>query len=424
LAIIGVHAGKYIAERETPRIREAMLRLRVEHPVVNDRQYRIWRSFAVRAWPTLVVIEPGGGVLGAHAGEFTADMLTPVLQRLIDAHKASIDPSPLGISAESSAVAPGGLRYPGKIAVDGGRLAIADSGHHRVLVGDLSVDGKTVVVRLIAGDGEPGFVDGASPRFQSPQGLAFAGETLYVADTENHAVRGIDLGGGAVRTIAGTGHQVRTRRDQGAGALSSPWDLAVLDGSVFVAMAGTHQIFVLRGEGAHAGAEVAAGTGAEDISDGLAGDALLAQPMGISSADGVLYFADAESSAIRVLAPDDRRAGRAVGELRTLVGTGLFDFGDRDGEGEDVRLQHPQGVAVGPAGRLIVADSYNDALKWLDPATRRAETWLRGLHEPGGVGYDPSRRLVYVADTNAHRVLVVDPETREQSDLVVQGLAG
>jgi hypothetical protein len=427
VAVIGVHSGKYIAERETPRIREAAQRLDVTHPVVNDRHYRIWRAFAVRAWPTLVLIDPKGAVLGSHAGEFTADMLGPLIERLVAAHDrdGEIDRRPLSATPDPSAIAPGVLRYPGKVAVAGDRMAIADTGHHRIVVGTLESGSQGGRPRFVTtgvfGDGTAGLVDGTAARFASPNGLAFVGDALVVADTENHAIRAIDLQGGAVRTVAGTGHQLRTRRERSVGALSSPWDVAMLSGTVYIAMAGTHQLWALRGETAHAGAEVAAGSGAEDIADGPAGDAMLAQPMGLAAeAEGRrLYFVDAESSAVRSFEPDERRAGRAVGEIHTIVGTGLFDFGDKDGVGESVRLQHPQGVAVHPSGRLLVADSYNDAVKSIDPITRRAESWLRGLHEPEGIAYDRSRRAVYVADTNAHRIVVIDELTRDMAELEI-----
>ena len=144
LAVLGVHSGKYIAERETARIREATLRLDVAHPVVNDRQYRIWRSFAVRAWPSLVVVDPEGAVLGTHAGEFTADMLAPLMQQLIRKHALSnaADVGPVEGPPERSATASGVLRYPGKVTVSGDRVAIADTGHHRVLVGTLVGDDR------------------------------------------------------------------------------------------------------------------------------------------------------------------------------------------------------------------------------------------------------------------------------------------
>jgi len=395
LTVVGVHSGKYIAERDTARIADAARRLGVAHPVVNDRQFRIWRSYAVRAWPTIVVIDPQGYVRGMHAGEFTTGMVAPTLERIIaesaatlmrrvDTHEVTARPSR-------------SLRYPGKVAVRDDRLAIADSGNDRVIIAELNAAGAKIT-RVLGGS--RGFRDGADPLFDHPQGVAFDGDTLLVADAFNHAIRAIDLETGATRTIAGTGEQLRTRADERAGALSSPWDIVTIGERVAIAMAGNHRIYML--DRREARARAFAGSGAEEIHDGPLETAALAQPMGICADESRIYFADAESSAIRVA---DTQPGGAVG---TLVGTGLFDFGDVDGEGAKVRLQHPQGIVRIPDGRLLVVDSYNDALKWLDPGSRRVTTWVRGLHEPGGAAFGDG--TVYVADTNAHRIAMVSIE--------------
>ena len=406
LVVVGVHSGKYVAERETGRIREAALRLDVRHPVVNDRQFRVWRAYAVRAWPTIAVLDARGYVVGMHAGEFSAAQVEPFLARLVERAErdGTLDRRALPHHDEQPAAAPGRLRYPGKVAVDGRRIAVADTGHHRLLVGELAADGRRMRVTRTVGQGFPGLEDGAADaaRFTAPQGMAFAGDRLYVADAGNHALREVDLsdaGAGRVRTVTGTGRRLRTRADRDAGALASPWDVAWHDGRPWVAMAGAHQLWTV--DPATGAARVHAGAGGEDIADGPLMESLLAQPMGLAAHDDRLWFADAESSAVRVADV------RADGAVRTLVGTGLFDFGDRDGEGDAVRMEHPQAVALHPgSGRLLVADTYNDALKWLDPSTRRAETWVRGLHEPGGLAVGDG--VVYVADTNAHRVAVVD----------------
>jgi hypothetical protein len=350
--------------------------------VLNDRQFRVWRSYAVRAWPTLVVIDPRGYVVGAHAGEFTSEMLEPLVERMIGAFDPAgdIDRRPLHLEPDAPAIAPGALRYPGKVALgplDGAgrrRIAVADSGHHRVLVGTLDAPGRRMHVERMLGTGEPGFTDGAASasldfhedgepaaadgraRLDSPQGLAFHRDQLFVADAGNHAVRAVHLDTGLVRTVAGTGVRVRTRADQQAGAMASPWDLAVVGDTLHVAMAGSHQLWTLDTRSGRARPH--AGGRGEDIQDGPLLDALLAQPMGIAADAERLYFVDAESSAVRSASLD------AAGEVRTITGTGLFDFGDRDGEGDAVEMQHQQAVALHPDGRLLVADSYNDALKW------------------------------------------------------------
>ena len=434
LAVVGVHSGKFIAERETTRIARASERLGVTHPIVNDRQFRAWRAWAVRAWPTVALVDPRGYVVGVRAGELTADQLGPVVERLIAAGDAD---GTLVRAAPHAPVTPSALpdrtlRFPGKVAVSPPdargvrRLAIADSGHHRVLVGRLDAGGARLTIEHVVGRGvatsdmrgptasgarrgalaeiADGPADGAT--FDGPQGLAFgAGAhagTLFVADAGSHAVRAIDLATGAVRTLAGTGARVRSAADRAAGAMASPWDLgfAEVDGraTLFVAMAGTHQLWMV--DPATGAASAHAGGRGEDLADGPLGDALLAQPMGLATDGRTVWFADAESSAIRTADTDPN------GAVHTLVGTGLFDFGDTDDEGDAVRLQHPQALARAEDGRLLVADSYNDALKWLDPATRRVTTWRRGLHEPSGLAIADGR--VWVADTNAHRIVMFE----------------
>ncbi len=410
LIVIGVQSGKYHAERVTKRIRDASIRLGAEHPIVNDRQFRIWRSFAVSAWPTLVAVDQRGYVVGAHAGEFTAAMLVPFIERLLaSAPATNVMETGLHFPVELPVIAPTELRYPGKVAVDGNRIAVSDSGNHRVLVGTLDATGLRMdVARTIGARGD--FVDGLNALFNSPQGVAFAGNRLYVADAGNHAVRSVDLDTGEVSTVAGNGRQLRTHEDRESGSLSTPWDLALTGETLYIAMAGIHQLWAL-GSGP-VRPRVHAGMGGEDIRDGSLEEALLAQPMGLTSVGNRLYFADSESSAIRWADSD------TTGEVRTLAGTGLFDFGDVDGSGDDVRLQHPQGVSAHPGGRLLIADSYNDCLKWLDPVTRTVTKWVNGLSEPAGVACGD--RHAYVADTNAHRIAVISYESAEVAELTME----
>lgn len=412
LVVIGVHSGKYHAERITSRIRDASIRLDSIHPIVNDRQFRIWRSYAVSAWPTLVAMDPGGYVVGAHAGEFTAEMLVPFIDGLIGNARAkrTLNETPLRFASDQPTNAPGQLRYPGKVAIDGNRIAIADSGHNRVIVARLSADGAVARIEMIAGEKNAGFVDGSQPRFRSPQGVLIAGDVLYVADTENHAVRSVNLETGNVATLAGIGRQLRTRADRDAGAMSSPWDIALAGSSLYVAMAGTHQIWSV--DLASRRSRVHSGTGAEEIRDGENHNALLAQPMGIASHGDLLYFADSESNAIRQTGTDQ------TASVATIVGTGLFDFGDVDGSGDEVRLQHPQGITNRPGGGLLVADSYNDCVKLVEPRSRTSSVWARGLNEPEGIACSDTH--VYVADTNAHRVVALNLATREAAELKLE----
>jgi DNA-binding beta-propeller fold protein YncE len=286
------------------------------------------------------------------------------------------------------------------VAIDGSRIAISDSGNNRVLIGNLAPDGSTIAVTK-----EIGAV------FDYPQGLCFHQGVLYVADAGNHSIRAIDLDSGNVTTVAGNGRQLRTRAElEQRSALSSPWDIAIHDTTMFIAMAGIHQVWSM--DLSSRSLSIHAGAGGEDIRDGRNAEALLAQPMGIATGADAVYYADAESSAIRVSDYDPD------GNTRTVIGTGLFDFGDVDGAGDNVRMQHQQGISIAPDGRLLIADSYNDSLKWVDPKTRSARTWIKNLNEPGGVACGPQH--AYVADTNAHRILKVSYESGELTELKLQ----
>jgi DNA-binding beta-propeller fold protein YncE len=275
-----------------------------------------------------------------------------------------------------------------------------------------SFDGR---VTDVIGSGEFGRTDGSfeDAQFYRPQGLALDGDRLYVADTENHLVRMADLATREVITIAGTGRQAAWGGDGGVGretALNSPWDLQLSGRLLFVAMAGTHQIWVIDRE-----RELAlryAGSGREARVDGPADEAAFAQPSGLARGDDTLYVADSESNIIRAIALPP------TNDVRTLAGGDLFEFGDRDGFGDDVRLQHPLGVAW-LDGRVFIADTYNHRIKVLDPRTRKvgvvAGTGRPGIadggpseasfYEPGGLS--ATSQQLFVADTNNHAVRTV-----------------
>lgn len=427
VAIVGVHSGKFLNERETANIARACDRLGVHHPVLNDRQFRTWREYAVRAWPTLVLVSPDGYVLATQAGEVTAEQLAPAIQRFLGALRTGGKiggGAPVPYAPDVATPEPGVLRFPAKVGVlPGNRVMVADTGHHRLLEIEVDADGtRGRVVRAI-GSGKAGWMDGdaSNAAFRAPHGMALADGMLFVADTENHLVRMVDAESGRVTTIAGVGDQARQRYEGGAALetpLNSPWDLLWWEDRLIVAMAGPHQLWSVRPDAGTA--EVFAGSGAEEVHDAPLAMAALAQPSALATDGERIYFADAESSAVRGAEP--------AGEVRTIVGTGLFDFGDRDGIGDEVRLQHAQGLAWWAGGRkLLVADSYNHRVKTVEPRSREALAFagsgMPGLvdgaaedarfWEPGGITVSPDGSRAYVADTNNHALRVIDLATRE-----------
>ncbi|MDG2130361.1 MAG: thioredoxin-like domain-containing protein [Fuerstiella sp.] len=426
LVVIGVHSAKFDNEKLSQNIRDAILRYEIKHPVVNDSEMLIWRKFGTRAWPTLALIDPEGKFAGAQGGEGNRELFDTVISKVIEYHrwKGTLDETPVVFDLETNSAKPTALRYPGKIIADqkSNRLFISDSNHNRIVVTDLT--GKLLHT---IGSGQAGRSDGSftAAEFDHPQGMALVGETLYVADTENHLLRSVDLQAASVETLAGTGVQGRPRNVHGEvlkTELNSPWSLCHIDGILYIAMAGPHQIW------SHAigsnEIKVHAGTAREDVINGALMESAFAQPSGLSAnEDGTLFYvADSEGSAIREVPVD------GAGKVSTVAGTSelprgqsLFAFGDIDATGADARFQHPLGVAW-HANTVFVADSYNHKIRRVDLASGEVTTWLGTgtagentspleLNEPAGLSIAGGQ--LYIADTNNHRICRADLTTKE-----------
>jgi DNA-binding beta-propeller fold protein YncE len=426
LVVIGVHSAKFDNEKQTENIRRIILRYEIEHPVYNDADFKVWQSYGVRAWPTQVLIDPAGYVIGAISGEGNYDAIDLTIAKTVEdfRKRGELNEEPLKLALERAKVGDLPLAFPGKLLADANadRLFIADSNHNRVVITKL--DGTLVET---IGTGERGAADGpfAKASFYRPQGMALDGESLYVADTENHLIRKVDLKARTVQTIAGTGNQSHDYFKQGPGreiGLNSPWDLLLVGRTLYIAMAGPHQIWRLNLETQEV--STFAGSGREARKDGDALDAGFAQPSGLTTDGENMYVADSESNIIRAI-------NLTTGSVVTLVGGDLFEFGDSDGTGDDVRLQHPLGVfAIGK--RVLIADTYNHKIKELD-TQRRSVKSLFGTGKPGQADgpspsfYEPGGLSVagnklYVADTNNHAIRVVDLTTRGTSTLRIKGL--
>ncbi|WP_136517496.1 NHL domain-containing thioredoxin family protein [Cellulomonas telluris] len=433
LVIIGVHSPKFVHEADPVAIAAAVERYEVHHPVLDDPELVTWQAYTARAWPTLVVVDPEGYVVAQMAGEGHAHAVEALVEELVAEHEAKgtlhrgsgpyVQPQPQ----------PSTLRFPAKaVELPGGNLLVADAGHHALT--ELAADGETLVRRV--GSGERGLVDGGpdEARFSEPNGLCLVPEELrerlgydvLVADTVNHALRGVRLVDGHVTTVAGTGEQYmvgavdNVRPADGSGAapvesgvgdvwpargvkLSSPWDVAWSPeaGTFVVAMAGNHTLWAF--DAVAGTVTYLAGTMNEGLLDGAPGDSWFAQPSGLSvAADGRIWLADAETSAVRWVDPTDA-------SVTTVVGTGLFDFGHRDGSADQALFQHPLGVAALPDGSVLVADTYNGALRRWTPGTDGAPgevtTLATDLAEPSGLVLPAGDAdHVLVVESAAHRL--------------------
>ncbi|MGA5652040.1 thioredoxin-like domain-containing protein [Streptomyces seoulensis] len=396
VVVVGVHSPKFVHEAEHQSVVDAVERYGVEHPVLDDPELATWKQYAVRAWPTLVVIDPEGYVVAQHAGEGHVHAIERLVEELEAEHEAKgtlrrgdgpyVAPEP----------EPTVLRFPGKaLLLPSGNFLVSDTTRHQLV--ELAEDGESVVRRT--GTGERGFTDGSAEAasFNEPQGLALLDDgSVVVADTVNHALRRLDLASGEVTTLAGTGRQwmqgAPTSGPAREVALSSPWDVALFGGKVWIAMAGVHQLWTY--DPAAGTVEVAAGTTNEGLVDGPGAEAWFAQPSGLAATQERLWLADSETSALRWVDRD--------GAVHTAVGTGLFDFGHRDGEAGQALLQHPLGVTALPDGSVAVADTYNHALRRYDPATGEVTTLATDLREPSDavlVGDD-----IVVVESARHRL--------------------
>ncbi|GHO84303.1 thioredoxin-like domain-containing protein [Dictyobacter formicarum] len=430
LTVISVHSPKFPREQFTNSVRDAVLRYGIEHPVVNDRSMYLWQQYAVRAWPSLVFIDPEGRVIQRREGEIEPTQAIALIKPMLEEFEARglLSHQPLRFTHEVATQSL--LAFPGKIAVDSAadRLVISDSAHHRII--ETGLDGH---IRQVIGTGNMGRADGGfdQAQFNRPQGVHLVGNLLYVADTDNHLIRKVDLTIRHVATIAGTGEQYGLSRTPASGpahsiALNSPWDLQWRHDApddrddLFIAMAGNHQIAVLHLN--EEKIEPFAGRGPEGIGDGPYQEAFFAQPNSLALAENILYVADSETSAVRAI---DLSASKQV---HTLVGQGLFVFGDQDGIGDEVLLQHVQALCVWQQ-QIYLADTYNNRIKILNPATRQvrmlAGTGTAGLkngtfkeaqfNEPAGIA--AANGKLYVADTNNSVIRVLDLDTQTVSTL-------
>ncbi|MEU7063965.1 NHL domain-containing thioredoxin family protein [Streptomyces sp. NPDC046161] len=394
VVIVGVHSPKFAHEAEHAAVVDAVERYEVHHPVLDDPELATWKQYAVRAWPTLVVIDPEGYVVAQHAGEGHAHAIERLVAELEAEHAAKgtlrrgdgpyVAPEPVASD----------LRFPGKaLLLDSGNFLVSDSTRHQLV--EMAPDGESVVRRI--GSGERGFT---ADSFSEPQGLALLPDgRVVVADTVNHALRTYDPATGAVETVAGTGRQWWQGSATSGPALevdlSSPWDVAWWQGKVWIAMAGVHQLWTWDPGTGTVG--VAAGTTNEGLVDGPAAEAWFAQPSGLAATEDRLWVADSETSALRYL---EREGEEYV--VRTAVGTGLFDFGHRDGDAAQALLQHPLGVTALPDGSVAVCDTYNHALRRFDPAAGEVSTLATDLREPSDavlVGGD-----IVVVESARHRL--------------------
>jgi thiol-disulfide isomerase/thioredoxin len=418
VVFIGVHSAKFFNEQDRKNIEQAVARYEISHPVLVDKKMTVWNKFGVTGWPTIAIIDPNGTLVYRQSGEGQKEMVEDTIDVLLEKHAKSHtlarEPIKIVKAIQSNSAI---LSFPGKISISKDKIAISDSNHNRIIVTDLL--GK---ILHIIGNGKIGLQDGnfSEAMFFRPQGVAWKDDLIFVADTENHTLRKINLQDNQVTTLVGTGKQGPWRSPGGKGrdiAISSPWDVAVKDSVVFIAMAGNHQIWTY-----DINTDLArpfAGNGQEDIVDANRMQAQLAQPSGIFVYNDIVYFADSETSSVREI-------DLKTEYVRTIVGHGLFTFGHKDGKTNESLFQHPLGLCA-TGNKIFVADTYNSAIREIDSENDFVVTLVGkqgtstmcklddpscdtlGLYEPSDVKVYQDK--MYITDTNNHLIRVYDLKT-------------
>ena len=441
LTVVGVHSPKFEHEKLPDSVAAAIARHDIEHPVLNDPNMATWKSYGVRAWPTLVLVDPRGDIITTYSGEGHAHAISALLTELIPKYEASADLVRgegfyQATEPDESSAANSLLKQPGKVTVipeeyrkffsasENADLLVSNSGGHD-LVALSSANLNEALVRI--GSGNRGTADGnfETAQFGEPYGVVFAdaelakktGVHVFIADTANHLIRGLNLETKQVTTVAGTGSQWMQKDETNGPALeiniSTPWDIELFNGQLLIAMAGEHRIWNYNFDSKTLG--IFAGTTNEGLVDGPASDAWFAQPSALvasKATPGRLWIIDAETSALRYWQDN---------QVTSVIGKGLFDFGHLDGPAQDALLQHPLGLTELPDGTLLIADAYNRAVRKYNPGTNQVSTVARDLSEPSDVqliSTSDGPKLAAV-ETAANQIVLLPIE----AEALVQGKA-
>ncbi|MSQ78624.1 MAG: redoxin domain-containing protein [Flavobacteriaceae bacterium] len=428
LVVIGVHSAKFLGEQTTQHIRKAVERFGIKHPVVNDYKFELWNQYGMRAWPSFVLIDPDGYIFSSFSGEGFYAKLRPQLSNGIARFKKAgkLQVGAFAFAPEDTARPKSLLSFPSKIEADpsGNRLFVTDAGTNRIVI--FRPSGEIVDV---IGNGTEGNTDGdfSQTSFNKPGGVALdaANELLYISDGGNHLIRMADLRKRKVMTVFGNGQKgTLSGLIKGiGGCINSPEDVCLIGNTLYIAMAGFHQLWKFDTKTREG--EPYAGNSAEALKDGELSKAAFAQTTGLVNIGKRLFAADPESSSIRI-----------IGEnwVETLVGKGLFEYGDVDGKSDSAKLQHPQGICQ-KDGNLYIADSYNHKIKLLDPLGKTLKTYL-GSGVPGfkdgnaktGQLYEPTDMtwlggLLYISDGNNNLIRIYNPINDSLTTMVPKKLA-
>ena len=456
LLVIGIHSAKFTNEKSKKNINYALHRHLIKHPVVCDNELDLWTSLEINCWPTFMILNPYGQIIAEFQGEIQANLVKDFIRYCFEYYEKDLLPIKSLESLEMKNLKEvefsNELCFPTKLCLGLNKLFISDSGNNRII----AVDCNTIEILYTIG-GLNGYQDGLyeEAKFNWPQGLAIDVEEqrLYIADTDNNIIRAVDLQKRVVSTLCGKykkdgviGNYDYIGGKQGLEQeVSSPWDICLYKRDnnkfLFIACAGTHQIWMYTFKTTSELTSLAlwknvtlsfdtlvcvAGNGKErNRNNSYPLQASFAQPSGLclDIRNNCLFIADAESSTVRMLSLKD-------GSVKNIVGgdssqpDNLFVYGDVDGVGAQVRLQHPMDIKCLNEKDLLIADTYNNKLKLVNINTKLCRTFVeKDFSEPNGLFVDEVDEKIFIADTNNHLIKVVDAKTQEIAKLNITFLS-
>lgn len=405
VAVLSIHCPKYPREFDNAALQKAVNRAHIRHPVAQDRGFAVWHQFNIAAWPSAVVLDPQGNVLERAQGLRQIQALDETIEEYISkANPNLFRPTEYPEWSQAGREPKMTLQFPMGVAVTDEHLYVADSGHNRII--EATHSGR--ILRTF-GSGAPGLWDGTGREsgFDSPGAIVVNGGHIYVADVGNHVLRRLNLLSGEVITIAGTGKNgfavPQTPAEATSVPLNYPLGMAISGDTLFFSAAGNNQIWQL--DLSDHTVELLAGNGLPQMHNATGGSASFNSPRGLTLAGETLLVADSQNGAVRAVNCQSRHVSR-------LAGTGPFKSGDEDGDFVRARFQLPTAVATDPTkGAVFVADTFNNAIRRMDVKARKISTvkFDYRLHQPQALAIHEGN--LWIANTNAHELVKLDPET-------------
>lgn len=421
---IGIHCPIYNYDSSNVGITAFIDEHRPIFPFVVDNDRSLQKHFNVHKLPCSLLLLPDQ----KEAVFFDTLSIYDSLEQTLLALISKYPPHPTEVALPQPEPKETTLLFPVKIDYvknyeDAPALLIADSGHHRILVA--RTDG-TIVTQI--GSGIPDLKDGNFEEacFNRPHGVLYDDTTnrLFIADRYNHTLRVVDLTKKTVTTAAGNGtwghtHMVASANIPRSTPLSAPYDLSFFMRRDFIVIAqpSTHTLWGY--ESISNRLRPLIGNGLNALKIGKPPYNSIMQPTGLCLKRGELLLVDAAAHALCSLQQLD---------VKPLVGNENTDYGFSDGSLTEARLHYPCGTATNQKD-IFIADTYNHAIRSFDQKTGTLTT-ICGTGKPGTTiselkttefnapkGLVAVDDMLYVADTNNHRIVTIDTKTNTSSVL-------